>query len=382
MTTVVAPVKVTKEQVLAFRFDRLGLSRRASDVRASVGPVGLPDFPPGAALAALAPRLAEPSPDALDTAYERRDVVRARAMRGAPVVVRAEDYDVFVSGMLPPDEKSLRVFLGPAMTSVKAAGMPAIAALELVTAEASRALGKRQLDRDALHAALRKRLPKGLLPYCRACDSHHVHPSMLYAAALRGRFVIFPRDDGPYVVARADSWLPPRKTKTRDAPAELVRRFLRAYGPATESSLAAWAGIGGGQPQAMWKLVEDELAPVQLGSTTRWILAEDREHLTAASSAGVVRIVAPGDPVLQMRDRELLVPEKLAQVVWKNLAPTGVLLVGTQATGLVRAKKKKDALAVEIELVKKLDAKSRTAAESEAARLAAVRGAKLALSWK
>src|SRR5690606_19114757 len=133
--------------------------------------------------------------------------------------------------------------------------------------------------------------------YCRACDSHHVHPSMLYAAALRGRFVIFPRDDGPYFVARADSWLPPRKSQTRDAPAELVRRFLRAYGPTTVSSLAAWAGIGGGQPQAMWKLVENELAPVEMGATKLWILDEDRKHLTAASSDDVVRIVSPGDPV-------------------------------------------------------------------------------------
>lgn len=374
-------MKVTKEQVIAFRLERLGLSRRAPDVRSSVGHVGLPDFPPGAALAALAPRLGEPSPGALEAAYEEREVVRARAMRGAPVVVRAEDYDVFVTGMLPPDEKSLRVFLGPALTSVNAAGMPAVAAVELVTAEASRALGQRRLDRDALHAALRKRLPKALLPYCRACDSHHVHPSMLYAAALRGRFVIFPREEGSYFVARADHWLPSRKAQTRDAPAELVRRFLRAYGPATVSTFAAWAGIGGGQPQAMWKLVEDELAPVELGGATRWILDDDRKRLTAGSESEVVRIVSPGDPALQMRDRELLVPDKLAKVIWKNLAPTGVLFVGPRVAGVVRAKKKKDALAVEIELVKKLDAKTRATAEREAARLAAVRGAKLALSW-
>ena len=188
---------VTPAQVVAFRLERLGLRKRARDLRAAVGEVGLPDFPPGAALAALAPRLAAPSHGALENAFEARSVVRMRAMRGAPIVARTEDYDVFAHGVLPRDEPSMRAFIGGAGKSVDAASLSALEAVEVVTYEAARALSQQPLDRDALHAELRNRVPQGLLPYCRTCDTQHVHPSLLYAAALRGRFVIFPRDDGP-----------------------------------------------------------------------------------------------------------------------------------------------------------------------------------------
>ncbi len=84
--------------------------------------------------------------------------------------------------------------------------MTALDAVALVTERASAALSDGPLDRDQLHAELRRRLPAGLLPYCRGCDSHHVHPSLVYAVALQGRLVVLPRDDGPYLVARFDRW--------------------------------------------------------------------------------------------------------------------------------------------------------------------------------
>ena len=382
---------VTAEQVIAFRLERLGLRQRAREVRACAAPVGLPDFPPGAALAALAPRLEGATPGSLDDGFEAREIVRTRAMRGAPVIVRSEDYDLFVSGVLPRDEPAMRAFIGPAMSSVNAAGMSALAAVEVVTDEATRALSKQALDRDALHAELRRRLPAQLLPHCRPCDSHHVHPSLLYAIALRGRFVLFPRSEGPYLVALADRWLPARRrgpARGSSAPAELLRRYLRAYGPSTIADFAAWSGTGGGQPRAAWQELEDELSAVEVRldrrapGAARWILAEDRAKLAAASAPDLVRLLSPGDPLLQMRDRNLLAPDAtLQKIIWKNLAPAGVLLVGTRVAGLVRTRKKKSALDVVIEPIEKLGAKARAAAETEAERLAAVRGTALALSW-
>jgi hypothetical protein len=278
---------VTSRQILAFRLGRSGLLRRTGDLLAAVGEVGLTDFPPGAAQAALAPRLQDASPGTLVEAFERRVLVRMRAMRGAPVVVRAEDLALFAAGMLPPDEKSMRAFIGPALTSVKAAKLSAQEAVEWVTRETAAALARGPLDRDALHAELRRRVPKGLLPYCRPCDSHHVHPSLLYAVALAAPLVLFPQDEGPYLLARADRWLGGKRARQKSgaAPAvELLRRFLRVHGPSTVEDFAAWAGLGGGQPQAMWAALERELAPVevridnpQAGArpSVRWILQSD-----------------------------------------------------------------------------------------------------------
>jgi hypothetical protein len=382
---------VTSRQIIAFRLGRGGLRRRTRDLLAAVGEVGLTDFPPGAAQAALAPRLEDTSPDTLVQAFERRTLVRMRAMRGAPVVVRAEDLPVFAAGVLPPDEKSMRAFIGPALTSVKAAKLSALEAVEWVTREASAALADGPLDRDALHAELRRRVHKGLLPYCRTCDSHHVHPSLVYAAALAAPLVLFPQDEGPYLLARADQWLEGKRVrkKGKGVPAvELLRRFLRVYGPSTVGDFAAWAGLGGGQPQAMWAALEHELAPVEVRSdnpqagarpSTRWMLQSDAKALAAADPdelRSVVRLLSPGDPLLQMRDRALLVPDsKLQKVIWKNLGPTGLALAGTDIIGLTRVQKKQSSLLLTVEMTGKADSKLRAAVEEEAAFLAQARGA-------
>ena len=361
-------------------------------------PVGLPDFPPVAALSALAPRLASSSRAALDNAFDARTLVRLRAMRGAPVVVPVGDYDLFASGMLPRDEPSMRAFVGAAMDSVKRAKLPAEEAVDLVTRRASEALSAKPLDRDALHARLRATLPDPLLPYCRACESHHVHPSLLYAVALKGRLVLFPQSDGPYLVWRFDRWMAAAKNGRKQLPgaaandhaANLLRRFLAAYGPATPAEFAGWAGIGGGQPQAVWSRVTDELVAVELGApgqrtSTRFVLAGDADELRAADEASepAVRLLAPGDPLLQLRDRDTLVQDTaLQKVIWKNLSPSGVVLVGPQVAAIARLQKKRTRLEVTIESIRRFDRVLRAAVEEAAERLSEVRGCSdVAVAW-
>ncbi len=160
-----------------------------------------------------------------------------------------------------------------------------------------------------------------------------------------------------------------------------MRRFLRMYGPATTAEFAAWAGIGGGQPQTAWAAAADELVPVRVegasARATRFLLAADRKRLASAGDDGSagVRLLSPGDPLLQLRDRDRLLPDrKLQQVVWKNLAPTGIVLAGSEVAGVARIRKQRAALEVTVEPLRKLDARTRAAVEDEAARLAAARG--------
>jgi hypothetical protein len=363
------------------------------DLLRAITPVGLPDFPPGAALSALAPRLRSSSPTALIDAFNARTLVRLRAMRGAPVVVPVDEYDLFASGMLPPDEPSMRAFIAAALDSVNRAKLSAEDAVDLVAQHATRALAGEPLDRDELHARLRASLPKHLLPHCRACNSHHVHPSLLYAVALKARLVLFPRDDGPYWVWRFDRWLRAGKRAPVDAASnaavELLRRFLAAYGPATAADFAAWAGIGGSQPRAVWSQLAGELLTVELTSggrkaNTRFLLADDIGELLAADShEPTVRLLAPGDPLLQLRDRDTLVPERaMQQVIWKNLSPSGVVLMGAEVAALARLQKKANTLRVTIDAVRRFEASGRTAVKEAAERLAKLRGcSEVAITW-
>jgi hypothetical protein len=167
-----------------------------------------------------------------------------------------------------------------------------------------------------------------------------------------------------------------------------LRRFLRAYGPATVGDFASWAGIGGGQPQAIWAAVKEELVPVALegskAGSARWILGEDRQALAAAEDGEPpVRLLSPGDPLLQARDRETLVPEREVQaIIWKNLAPAGVVIAGAEIVATTRAQKKKDRLEIEVKPLRKVSPAVRRAAEEEGERLASTRGvAEATMRW-
>jgi hypothetical protein len=365
--------RVTRGQIIAFRLQRLNLERRARAVGAAVGELGLADFPPGAALDALAARVTKPTPDALDTAYEARTLVRMRAMRGAPVVVRPADYDTFIAGVLPHDEAAMRAFIGPAMTSVRAAKSSALEAVSLASAATRRALARGPLDRDQLHAELRRSLPEALLPHCRACNSNHAHPALIYAVALDARLVLFPRHQGPYLLARFDRWMKKLKQpRAETRPSALLARFLHAYAPATVSEYAAWAGISTAQARRSWEALANELEPVQ-AKQPAFALAEDLAALRGARADKTsVHLLAPGDPLLQARDRELLGDRSFQAVVWKNLTPRGIVLVGTEVAGVVRLQRDKSTLRVIVQ--GSADAAARTALDKEAALLAQARG--------
>jgi hypothetical protein len=300
-----------------------------------------------------------------------------RAMRGAPVVVRPADYDTFISGVLPHDEAAMRAFIGPAMTSVRAAKATALEAVTLASEATRRALSRGPLDRDQLHAELRRTLPKALLPHCRACNSNHAHPSLIYAVALNARLVLFPRESGPYLLARFDRWMKqPKQARSETRPSALLQRFLHTYAPTTLSDYAAWAGISTAQARRSWEALASELEPVQVENAKQpaFAFAKDIEALQRARvDNDSVRLIAPGDPLLQARDRELLGDRAFKAIVWKNLSQRGIVLFGTEVVGIARLQREKSALRVTVQ-GSAGDPAGRAALEQEAAQLAKIRG--------
>jgi hypothetical protein len=368
-------LRVTRRQVLSYRMQKLGLTARTRTLGDAVGELGLPDFPPGAALDALACRLAKPGPDTLDSAFEAHTLVRMRAMRGAPLVLRPADYDTFIAGVLPPDEAAMRAFLGPALTSVRAAKLSALDAVEQASAITTRALARGPLDRDQLHAQLRRALPKALLPFCRPCNSHHAHPALVYAVALYAQLVLFPRASGPYLLARRDRWL--KTSKARPAkPTALLQRFLHHYGPVKLADYSTWAGISPAHARSHWTALASQLEPVQVEGSTQpsYALAQDIDALRAAEPEAAPRLLAPGDPLLQARDRDLLGDKAFQALVWKNLSLRAVITADAAAIGSARLQRDKTTLRVTIQAQYAAPTPLRKAIEEEAARLAQARG--------
>jgi len=244
------------------------------------------------------------------------------------------------------------------------------------------ALDGRTLSRDDLHAELRARLPAGLLPWCEGCGSHHARRGLLVMACLRGRLCLAGRAGRQPRFARTDQWTGWNAPPRTDAGADLVRRYLRAYGPSTPAQLAQWAGLAPRHARELWDLIARELAPVTVDPGSRaWLLADDLPALQDPPEATGVRLLAPGDPLLLGRDRERLAPDRAVRArLWRAIGAPGLVLADGRPVALWRARKQGRRLAIAIEPF--AGPVPREGVEAEAERLAPHRGcASAAVSW-
>jgi Winged helix DNA-binding domain len=148
-----------------------------------------------------------------------------------------------------------------------------------------------------------------------------------------------------------------------------VRRYLRHLGPSSHSDLAAWAGIAPSHAMALIETVADELVRVD----GRHLLAADREALESPPPARGVRLLGPGDPLLNARDREVLIADKeVRKRIWRPVGSPGVVLHDGRPAGAWRARKQGAKLRIETEWFgDPVDVRE------EAERLAALRDAEL-----
>ena len=103
--------------------------------------------------------------------------------------------------------------------------------------------------------------------------------------------------------ARATYALAPAPEGTSRRPDELVRRFLRAYGPATHTHLASWAQTAPAHAKALFENVADELVVVRAGGKKAFVLAADDDRLAAPPRARGIRLLGGYDPFTGQPDR-------------------------------------------------------------------------------
>src|SRR5829696_7483103 len=271
------------------------------------------------------------------------DVVQVNAFRGSPYVVRRADARVFTAALVPEDEAGLKALVG-SRTAKEAgeAGYGVGEALGLVATAAREGLADGPLDRDAFHQAMRERLPDGLLPWCRGCQSHHVRPG-------------FWRALGPLEVTEMPekaTWglADPPDMPLEEARAELVRRFLRVYGPATHSQLASLAQTAASHAKRLFEAIAHELEPAAVDGRKGFVLAQDAARLESPPAAQGVRLLGGHDPYVAQPDREALVPDAaLRKRLFPSVGRPGAVLAHGVLAGLWRGHKKGDVLEVGVE---------------------------------
>jgi uncharacterized protein YcaQ len=204
--------------------------------------------------------------------------------------------------------------------------------------------------------------------------------SFLKPAARRGVLCFGPSEGQSVTFVRTYAWLAEwREVAQEEAQAELLRRFLTAYGPASRDQFIEWAGGGHIRGlRAAWQNIADEVAEVE---PKRFLLASDVEQFQRARASRAVRLLPAFDPFLLPRQtRSHLVPseEDYARIYRPQGWITPVVLQGGRVVALWRSKRRGAKVEVTVEPL----APTNSAVEREVASLARYLGAELELKTR
>ena len=290
-------LSLTWDEVRARRLDRHRLVRpaprtRLVDVVRDVG--GIHAQVLSAAELALSARVRGLTQAHVSAAlWEERTLVKTWTLRGTLHVHAADELglwlaarravvgDWYVHNELPPREA------------------------ERILAAIADALDGRCLTRDELVEAVS--------PHVGAWAREHIGSgwgTVLGPAALNGVLVNGPPRGARVTFVRPDQWLGPQpEHEPRAALAEILRRYLAAFGPATHREFAAWVAGSHLKPRdasALLDSIADELVEVDVDGRRAWLPAGPERR--PARPAGIRLLPEYDALVMGFRERERLFP--------------------------------------------------------------------------
>jgi hypothetical protein len=292
-----SPLALTRSQILAFR-RRAGalderLPRGARSLRLAAW-AGLTDSVPRAALLSIHARVEGTKP----ASWEDPSLVQVWGPRNSVYVVPARDRAIFTLGRLPENPRRRE------RDENMAARVDAFLA------------GRRLKDNDVQKAL-------------------GVGNGIKYAGPT-GTLLL--RWDG---ARTPDIWTVPRpEVEPHEARAELARRYLHVFGPATPEAFAEWGGVGDGEAGATFDALRGSLLPVRTPIGDAWILARDEPGFRESPGPeAAARLLPSGDTYFLHwgPGRELLVPDAPRRAeLWTSRVWPGALLVEGEIVGTWR----------------------------------------------
>ncbi|MGP8072595.1 MAG: winged helix DNA-binding domain-containing protein [Thermoplasmata archaeon] len=110
---------------------------------------------------------------------------------------------------------------------------------------------------------------------------------LLHLAAARGVVCAGPGEEGESTYVRADAWIPHwSDAAVERAEEELLRLYLRSFGPATPSDFKAWTQMLLSDARGIWARVEPDLARVEVEGDAAWLLRSDLAQLERSELGG------------------------------------------------------------------------------------------------
>jgi hypothetical protein len=354
------------------------------------------------ALRARSPAAADPGAHPPPDPYADPGLALVHGVRGTMHLHLVEDLPLLASALRPDDARDLLVSThGRFFLDRAAEGLPAADMLDAVAEAMTQVMADgAERTKGELSTAVTPLVPAPVAPWCAGCDAHHVHDGLFRMASLRAGLRLHPAGDGsatflrpvrtratpgqgptppdpdPAGTARPDprpsgatrpdprpsgaaDATPPggppepgvrepgarheaggaAPIETATARRELVRRFLRRCGPADPGALAGWLGLAPPAARRWWAPLADELVAVEVAGRRLWAHRDDLAEMTGAPPSGV-HLLPPYDPVTELAERVLLVPEaERRRQVWRAAANPGVLLADGEVTGVWRQRR-------------------------------------------
>jgi Winged helix DNA-binding domain len=308
--------------------------------------------------------------------WRDRRLVKTWAMRGTLHLLSGKEYQLWQAGL-----GTYAHYLKPAW--FKAFGVTK-EELDGIIAAIAKALDGRTLTRDDLAERVGK-ITKNKEFGEKLRGSWG---ALLKPASFQGHLCFGPNQGRNVSFARPDQWLELKRSAAVDpdvALAEITRRFLGAYGPATREDFARWWSVS---PAAGARLIEglgDEVAEVSLDGAKYWALSENRDQIAAAEPTKSVRLLPAFDPYVIGSTRQttkLMTGDFKARVHRPQGWVSPVVLVDGGIAGVWRHEKKGNRLVVEVEPFARLPRWATLSVEQEAERLATFTATTLDLSWQ
>jgi hypothetical protein len=318
-------ISVDRAQVMAYRVAALGLAERG-DQRPADLPVldlGVQEYSPGSQAVALAARTTADLDD------ER--LITVWAARGAPHLHRRADLPALVKQLWPVSDADAtsRIQSGQIREGMRL-GIAAFTA----TAAAFREVVTDSMPRGVASTEVSRRVPRELTYNCRSCGARHIAGNVWQHSGLAGGVEVESRGRDATLGPIPDA---PPQPDHNEGIADLITAYLRLLGPATPAELGKYLGSTTTEMKRVWPA--SGLAEVRVGGRKAWLPESSVDDLAKAETPEGVRLVPGMDPLLQARDRDLLVPDKAQQKeVWRILGNPGVLLLDGEILGVWRAK--------------------------------------------
>ena len=181
-------------------------------------------------------------------------------------------------------------------------------------------------------------------------------PHLLARAALDGLLCFGPDRGAEPTYVLLNDWIDQvhsgNSLPEDEAYAELTRRYLSAYGPATPGDQAAWSGLPLSKTRSAWQRIEDELLEVETTSSPAWMLKSKAARLDELPAPTPIVHLLPRFDIylLGYQKRDLVVPSQYAKRINAGggiVHPT--VLVDGRIVGTWKCKREKNHLALMVE---------------------------------